>query len=299
MSDDGPESMNPPTKLALGTVQFGIDYGVSNTAGRVPVDEVECILDVAYEAGIRLIDTAWSYGEAEAVLGHLHAAERFDIVTKTAPVDDNGYRGVAAEIGESLVRLELMPAYGVLVHAAADLLGEYGEGIAKLLVRSRDNGAMQHIGVSAYNAEELYAALEVLDADLVQLPVNVFDQRLVKSGVLTDLKARGLEIHARSAFLQGLLLMEPDAAPAYFDPIRPRLAAWRMFCAERGLSPLQAALGFVTGLPEVDRVIVGVESAQQLTQVIAASTPLDPTGFDALALDDPEFVEPSRWRVGS
>jgi len=284
-------------KLALGTAQFGLDYGVSNSTGRVSAEEVARILDVAANAGIRLIDTAWAYGDAEEVLGRLHASERFDIVTKTALLSADGVEGVAAGVDESLSRLGLTSVYGLLVHAAGDLLGDSGPDLARLLVRSRENGIARRIGISAYSAEEIYAALEVFDADLVQVPVNVLDQRLLGSGVLADLKARGIEVHARSTFLQGLLLMEPAAAPAYFSPIRDRLEEWRDFCAARGLSPLAAALGFVTGLSEVDRVVVGVESAEQLTQIVAAAGPLDPADFLALALDDPMYLEPSRWQV--
>jgi aryl-alcohol dehydrogenase-like predicted oxidoreductase len=189
-------------------------------------------------------------------------------------------------------------AYGLLVHSAGDLLGDHGPDVAKILRRMKTNGAAHHIGVSAYNADELYAALGVLtDADLVQMPVNVFDQRLVRGGVLAELKSRGVEIHARSAFLQGLLLMDPSEAPSYFDPVRDRLEGWRAFCSARGLSPLAAALGFVTGLPEVDYVVVGVESVEQLEQVLAAAEPLDPADFADLALTDPAFLEPSRWQV--
>jgi len=135
------------------------------------------------------------------------------------------------------------------------------------------------------------------DADLVQVPVNVFDQRLVKSGALAELKRRGIQVHARSAFLQGLLLMAPAKLPAYFEPIRDRIEAWHSFCAERDLTPLAGALGFATGLADVDRVVVGVESVQQLQEVIAAAVPLPAADFATFALDDPAFVDPSRWQV--
>ncbi len=283
-------------KLALGTAQFGLDYGVSNAGGRVSADEVSRILDAAAAAGIRVLDTAWAYGDAEAVLGELNAAARFEIVAKTAPADENGYRGVAAEVGESLARLGAMPLYGLLIHRASDLLGEYGPKLAEMLKRFKANGAVEHIGVSAYDAEELFAALDVVgEADLVQMPVNVFDQRLVKSGALAELKSRGIEIHARSAFLQGLLLMDPSTAPTYFDPIRDHLVAWRAFCAERDLTPVAAALGFVTGLSEVDRVVVGVESAEQLAEVVASAAPLPTADFAQFGLGDIDMIDPTRW----
>jgi len=128
--------------------------------------------------------------------------------------------------------------------------------------------------------------------------VSVFDQRLLADGTLERLKERGIEIHARSALLQGLLTMAPDRLPAYFAPIRERVAAWRGFCAARGSTPLRAAIGFACGIAAVDAVVCGVETAQQLAELIAAAgEPLDPAEFRALALDDPDFVDPSRWKV--
>ncbi|MEI7814198.1 MAG: aldo/keto reductase [Coriobacteriia bacterium] len=284
-------------KIALGTAQFGLDYGVSNVAGRVPADEVASILDCACSAGVDVLDSAWAYGDAERVLGELRAAERFRIVTKTAPLAEDGVPGVAAKVRESIERLGATPLYGLLVHHPADLLGDDGPELAEMLQKLKASGAVERIGVSGYGAQELFAALEMLgDADLVQVPINVFDQRLVSSGALAKLKARGIEVHARSAYLQGLLLMDPSEIPDYFDPIRDRIAAWRVFCAERSLTPL-AALGFVTGIDEVEHVVVGVESAQQLAGVLAAAEPFQSADFAELAIDDPELVDPSRWSV--
>ncbi len=284
-------------KIALGTVQFGLDYGVSNAAGRVPAEEVTRILDGAETAGVRVLDTARAYGGAENLLGAMHASERFGIVTKTAPLGAGGVSDVAAHIEESIAALGGSPVYGLLVHSASDLLGDQGAALAALLMRLRSEGTVTRIGVSAYTAEELFAALDVLDADLVQVPVNVFDQRLVTSGALAELKKRQIEVHGRSAFLQGLLLMDPASLPAYFAPIRDRIEQWRAFCDEREVTPLAAALGFVTGLCEVDQVVVGVETAEQLAQVVASAASLPTTDFAPLALNDPAYIDPSRWQV--
>ncbi len=285
-------------KIALGTVQFGLDYGVSNSAGRVAQDEAVRILDRASAAGIGVIDTAWAYGGSEEVLGLLGAAERFRIITKTAPLDDLGVEGVSARFAESSQRLGADPLYGLLVHHAGDLLGREGAALAAEVRRLKASGAVDRIGVSAYNAEELFASLEVLGgADLVQVPVNVFDQRLIRNGALTELRNRGVEVHARSAFLQGLLLIHPEETPSYFGPIGEHLLGWHEFCAAHDMSPLSAALSFVTELETVDQVVVGVESAEQLAQIVGVSAQLPVGGFEEFALEDEAFIEPSRWRV--
>lgn len=286
-------------KIALGTAQLGLDYGIANPAGRVPEPEAARILAAAEKGGVTLLDTAAAYGEAESVLGRLGAGQRFAIVTKTARLGAGGVAEVEAAFERSLERLRVGSVHVLLVHAAADLLGAEGPALAARLRRLREQGRAARLGVSVYSAAELERALGVLDAEVVQVPVNVFDQRLVTDRTLERLKARGVEIHARSPLLQGLLVMDPAALPPYFEPIRERAAAWRRFCAERGLTPLRAALGFVAGLATVDRVVCGVERAAQLEEVIAASAPLEPGAFRALALDDPDFVDPSRWKVSA
>lgn len=284
-------------KIALGTAQLGFEYGIANTAGRVSRDEAARILDAAERGGVRLLDTAPAYGDSEEVLGALGAAGRFAIVTKTARLGATGAAGVEAAFERSLERLRTDSVHALLVHAASDLAGARGRDLAERLVRLRETGRVKRIGVSVYSAAELARALAGLDADVVQVPVNVFDQRLVTDGTLDRLKARGLEIHARSAFLQGVLLTDTARLPAYFDPIRGRLAAWRTFCATHGVTPLQAALGFLAGIDAIDHVVCGVDSVAQLEEILRAGAPLSGADFRALALDDPDFVDPSRWKI--
>ena len=284
-------------KIALGTAQLGFEYGIANTAGRVSRDEAARILDTAERGGVRLLDTAPAYGDSEEVLGALGAAGRFAIATKTVRLGMKGAAGVEEAFTRSLEKLRTGSVHTLFVHAAADLAGTAGRALAECLRSLRAAGRVERLGVSVYSAAELARALTVLDVNAVQVPVNVLDQRLVADGTLERLKARGIEIHARSAFLQGVLVTDAARLPAYFDPIRPRLAAWRSFCAERGLTPLQAALGFVCGIAAIDHVVCGVESAAQLEEILRVARPLAVADFRELALDDPDFVDPSRWRI--
>ncbi len=283
-------------KIALGTAQLGLDYGISNVSGKVSQAEAARILECAHRGGVRLLDTAPAYGDSEEVLGALGAAGRFAIATKTRRLGAKGPDGVEAAFERSLARLRTRHVYALSVHAAADLAGVRGRALAQRLRALRESGRVERLGVSVYSVAELMQALAVLDVDVVQVPLNVFDQRLLRDGTLRRLKSQGVEIHARSALLQGLLLMDPAAPHAYFDPIRSRLVAWRRFCADRGLTPLRAALGFARGIDEIDQVVCGVESVAQLEEVLAAGT-LDPCEFRDLAIDDPDFVDPSRWRI--
>ncbi|MBI3096128.1 MAG: aldo/keto reductase [Rhodocyclales bacterium] len=291
-------------KLGLGTVQFGLDYGVSNRAGRTPEAETGRILRLAADSGIRVLDTAAGYGKSEEVLGRTLPAEHpFHIVTKT-PALRAGEDGrefvdrVRASIRLSLSRLSQEKLYGVMVHRAEDLLSIQGDRLMKTLLEFRQMGVVEKVGVSVYSGEQIDAILARHPVELVQLPVSVLDQRLIGSGHVAKLKRAGIEIHARSAFLQGLLFMSPDELPAYFSPIRDHLAEYRACIESLGLTPLQAALGPVLAQPELDHVILGVNIVGQLQEILAAqAVQVDAGSLARFALTDSAMLDPSRWRL--
>ena len=291
-------------KLGLGTVQFGLDYGVSNPAGKTPEAEVGHILQLASNNGMRVLDTAAGYGESEAVLGRsLPPQHSFAIVTKApamrADEAGNDYIGrVKATLRQSMARLRQETLYGLLVHRAEDLLSAQGEQMMDALLEFKQQGMVQKVGVSVYKAEQIDAVLARHPVDLVQLPISVLDQRLIASGHLAALKRAGIEVHARSVFLQGLLLMPPHALPDYFATIQDHLTGYHTWLEGSALAPLQAALGFVLGLPELDHVILGVNSTAQLQEILAAQAgQLDAYSMARFALQDPAMLDPSRWRL--
>ena len=153
------------------------------------------------------------------------------------------------------------------------------------------------IGVSVYDAEQIDAVLRVFTPDIVQLPISVLDQRLLLNGRLERLKKEGVEIHARSVFLQGLLLMPLSRMPAYFDPIFPLLSRWHSAAQLQGMTLAQAALSYVRDIVFVDTVLVGVENLEQFRTCLTDFV-VEPT-FDAsgLACDDPLFVNPALWNL--
>lgn len=283
-------------RIGLGTVQFGIDYGVSNTAGQVPAAEVSGILATASDAGMKVLDTAASYGNAEEVLGRaLHPGHRFAIVTKTLPLS-HGLEQVERRARLSLEFLGTRPADAILVHAAQDLLGTDGPRLWSLLQRLRDEGLFRRIGISAYFADGPLRLARQYRPDLMQIPFSLLDQRLLQNGELGALKELGVEIHVRSIFLQGLLMMDPARLPASLTHAAPALAATRARIAEAGLTPVRAAIGFALARSEVDVAVVGVTSRGELSEIVAAAA-ADVPEFDwpACAIDDTTTLTPSRW----
>ncbi|MGZ9276390.1 MAG: aldo/keto reductase [Candidatus Limnocylindrales bacterium] len=290
-------------RIGLGTAQFGFDYGVSNRTGQVPAAEVGRILALAASEGVRTIDTAAAYGGAEARFGELLATDHpFSIVTKIPPCPA-GLEGAAAierwaheSVTASLTRLRASRLHGLLAHRATDLLGPEGDDIWRALEGLRQRGVVDVIGASIYSAQDLAALLERFPLRLVQLPVNVFDQRLVHDGHLARLKVLDIEVHARSVFLQGVLLMDPDDLPPHLVTARKPLAAFRAAAAAVGRTPLQAAIGYVQGLAEVDTAVVGVTTSEELAEILAANAAAWPSDwFAPFALDDAAILDPSRW----
>ena len=293
-------------KIGLGTAQFGLDYGISSPLGKTPVGEIERILDAAAENGVHIIDTASLYGDSEKVLGQcLGEHHSFHIITKTPQYNKSLITEENAEqlkkvFHESLERLKQLSLYGLLVHSADDLLAQNGAALWEAMNDIKNKGLVKKIGASVYSARQIDAILEKFPIDLIQLPVSVLDQRLIGSGHLERLKKRGIEVHARSAFLQGLLLMDPSDLPDSFCSVRVHLQQYHRFIGARNVSPVKSALNFVLNLEEVDTVIIGVASSAQLEEILHAcvgAPEMTANDYRNFAWSDEGILDPSRWKV--
>ncbi len=287
-------------KLGLGTVQFGMDYGISNTIGETDPNEVSRILTYASEQGVHFLDTANTYGNSEETLGKaISAPNLFSIVTKTPPVQSDAVglkeiRALDDAFHLSLEKLGEQSVYSLMVHHAKDLLLDGGELLFGKMQEYVKSGLIGKIGVSVYGREMLDLILERYPVDLVQVPINVFDQRLLEANYLSEIRKTGIEIHARSVFLQGLLLMEH--LPAYFSPIKDHFSTYKTHLNSLGLSLLEGALGFVHSLDEVDVVLCGVNNLQQLKEImLATNVQINTQDFSCFALQDEAAINPARW----
>jgi len=292
-------------KLGLGTVQFGLDYGISNKSGRVPQDQVHKIITSAQAQDIQVLDTAFLYGSSEEVLGNVLSSHNlnhdFTIVTKTPQFSSvlTKHDGQILEDSflQSLMRLRMTKTYGLLIHQAQDLLKQDSQILWGKMLELRERNLVKKIGVSVYTKQELEEILKKFTPDLIQLPINVFDQTLCD--LLPQLKQNNIEIHARSVFLQGLLLMELQDVPNYFDPIKSHIKQYKSYTKNYGLSGLQAALKFCHDLKHIDVALVGICSCDQLDQIVHAYNmlPQEQLDFSSFALTDEKIIKPSLWRL--
>lgn len=286
-------------RLALGTAQFGLPYGVANHTGQVGRDEARAILAHARDAGIDTLDTAMAYGESELRLGEA-GVEGWKVISKLSAIppscpDVAGW--VQESVLGSLARLRIPRLSGLLLHRPQELLGEQGQILYRALSALKEQGLVVKIGVSIYGPEELDALSPHFRFDLVQAPFNIVDRRMATSGWLKKLHQSGTEVHIRSAFLQGLLLMDEQRRPAFFQRWQPLWKEWHRWLVEQALSPLQACLGFVLAQPEVGRVVLGIDSLEQLRGILAsagAPVVVPPT---TLASQDLDLINPARWSL--
>jgi aryl-alcohol dehydrogenase-like predicted oxidoreductase len=284
-------------KLALGTAQFGLAYGIANTTGQLSESESRAIVDLARMSGIDTVDTAVAYGSSEARLGQIGVRD-FRVVTKLPALPDgepDPAAWVASSVGASLRALRCERVYGLLLHRPAQLLGLRGDSIARALEAVKAEGLVAKIGVSVYDPSELDELQRQMTLDLVQAPFSVFDQRLLSSGWIARLTELGTELHVRSAFLQGLLLMPATQRPRQFARWASAFESYDAWLADTGLTPVQACLRFACGIAGVDRVVVGVDRRAQLAELVeaAAGPPVVPPV--TLAVSDPDLVNPARW----
>ncbi len=285
--------------LGLGTVQFGGSYGISNEYDVPTALQVSEILAEARNLGVKVLDTASLYCGSEDVLGQQDLTG-FNIVTKTPRFGCSVIRDChAVELKStfctSLNHLKQPSVYALLCHHAEDLLASGGELLWKAMEGIKAEGKVQNIGVSIYDGSHLDQLMARYPMDIVQIPVNVLDQRLIRGGQLERMRKAEIEVHARSVFLQGLLLM--DDYPEYFDPIKPYLTRWRNAAVERGIRPTQAALAFVRDQQGIDVVLVGVANLDQLNECVSDFSSNNVFIGQNLACDIPEFVDPSKWGV--
>ncbi len=287
------------TKISLGTVQFGVDYGINSTSGQVKSSEVINILNYAQQCGINLLDTAPAYGNSEKALGDANI-KGFNIVTKTrhfsqTVITNKEMDKLSGDLDQSLQTLKQKSLYGLLVHNADDLFKIGADKIINQLQAFKQQGLISNIGVSIYTGDQLQKIIDRFDIDLVQLPFNILDKRLLDSGVLDKIHNRGIEVHARSVFLQGLLLMTEQSRPKQFNRWEGLWRLWHEWLNDNKLTALEATIRYVISMPEISKVLVGVDSKGQLRDIVKATDGKLPALPEELFTDDADLLNPSSW----
>jgi aryl-alcohol dehydrogenase-like predicted oxidoreductase len=294
--------MHKPSKIALGTAQFGLSYGIANIHGKPDPATVKSLLRRGRAGGICSLDTAIAYGDSEQVLGAAGVQE-FGVITKLPEIPDRISQAevpewVDAQVTGSLRRMGIERLDGLLLHRPGQLLSSIGAPLYGAMQRQVAEGRVRKIGISIYEPSELEQLMSRFSFDVVQAPFNILDFRLAGSGWVRRLQESGVALHVRSVFLQGLLLMPSSTRPAYFDRWQELWAAWDAWLHEHRLTPLQACLRYALHAEGVQQVVLGVESEAQLEEILSISNegPL-PDGYQGLRSQDADLLNPSFWNI--
>jgi aryl-alcohol dehydrogenase-like predicted oxidoreductase len=289
-------------KIALGTAQFGLDYGISNKFGRTSFPEMTEILAYAYSCGVNFLDTAVEYGTSEENIGkylkNCHD-EKWNVVSKLPKLENGPTVEVEFDRHFSMSKSRLgnfLDTY--LCHDVQQFLTckAVRDKFHKLL----ENESIRKIGVSIYTEQDIIDVLNLGGIDVIQVPISILDHRLIKSGTLKRIKACDIEIHARSIFLQGLFFLNNGELKSRFPDVVTPLNHLRNIANHHNLTLSELAMHFVDSLPEVDRIIVGVNTLQQLkTNLESYRKPYhrDITGgiLDSIDYRNEEILNPSLW----
>jgi len=276
-------------EIVLGTVQFGLNYGISNETGQTPPNEVSEILKFAWYNGLSTLDTAYSYGTSEAVLGECMETD-FNIITKFPYENDIAI--IEKNFYQSLKLLKQKQVYGLLIHDADSFIKQ--PKIWDLLQVFKKDGFVKKIGFSLYYPKELELLLSFgYTPDLIQIPYNLLDRRF--EPYFNELKLKGCEIHVRSVFLQGLFFLNPNMLSNFFDDVKPIIKDLRQtFQSNEELSSflIRTCLN-----SKIDKVVIGVNNLSQLQNIVSGlSIPHKQFDIhvDHLNIDD-KIILPFNW----
>lgn len=304
--------MNNKTRLMLGTAQLGGNYGIANAEANLTVQSSRQLINYAVSAGIGYLDTAPGYGDSETIiggcLGDFNPKTRPAVVTKLPSVQRLGLKTeeerrsfVYSSVMSSLDRLKLAALDVCLLHDPLDM-SAYKGGIIEILNELKQKQMIRRIGVSVYDPQEVETFLSLEGVDSIQIPVNLFDQRLIRNGMLNRLSEKGTEIFARSVYLQGLLLMDPEKLPDKLKQAEAPLNLLLKYCEDTGISIKELCFLFVRDLPGLTGIVVGCETVEQLEENLKwMSLPplkqkiMKEAGglFAELSL---QIIDPRRWK---
>ena len=281
-------------KIVLGTVQFGVNYGINNAAGQVPLEEVCKILKLAKTGGVKTLDTSAGYGQSELVLGKAmkESQTHFDIVSKYPKTN----RGVRETFMESLCQLGVESVYGYLVHLFKCY--EDNPSIFDEMTALKKEGKIERIGFSLYSVDQLQQLLDKrVSFDILQFPYNIFDRQF--EPYMPQLVDMGVEIHTRSAFLQGLFFKDVNTLPDKLIPLKPYLEKLHQYSGNEGVSIEHIAFGYVLANEYVKGALIGVDNHVQLeANLKVASQSLKQKDIDfikSIDIKEKELLNPVNW----
>lgn len=287
------------SKLILGTVQFGMDYGINNKEGKPSFEKVKDTLDFAYLKGISLLDTAEAYGDSQSRIGEYHkvSSRKFNIITKFSPNRKDLSENIIARVNDNLSILGVNFLYSYMFHSYDDYK-KYFSSFKDGLIELRNSNKIKKIGVSLHSNDEIIEVLKNGHIDIIQLPFNLLDNSNQRKKILLKAKSMGIEIHTRSVFLQGLFFKDPNKITGNILEIKVDLNRLNNLVSKEKMNDL--ALNYVYSKEYIDGVLLGVDNVDQLKSNIdcieGSTTKSIISEVDKIDVLNKTMLNPANWR---
>ena len=290
------------SKLILGTVQFGLRYGINNTIGKLTEDQVFELLETAYDLGVRTLDTAEAYGNAHSVISNFHkqSKKRFNIISKYSSSNFDYPIDLVERIQFHCSNFNVNYLEGYMFHSYNDFKMNINNN-PNVLDNIKNSGLVKKIGVSAYSNNEIEDLLNFKNINLIQLPFNLFDNEYQRKEILEKAKKKNIEIHTRSVFLQGLFFKDINTLTNCLLPLKNNLSELSLILKNNNISIESLALNYPLNKTYIDKVLIGVDSLEQLKNNIKATeNDFDKSIYekiDCIQIKNTKLLNPSNWKI--
>ena len=282
--------------IILGTVQFGLNYGINNTRGKISIQEVHRILDFAYYKGITTLDTATGYGDSEEIIGNYLVSnpnKKFDLITKV----NSSEISLEKQLYKSLQKLKVDKVEVLMLHSF-DLYEKFKSQLNTFCQKNKGK-LFNELGVSVYTNEELGVISLDPIIDRIQTPFNLLDNELKRGDTYTEIKSKGKVIDTRSVFLQGLFFKKIEELPTNLNKLRKPLERLKKIAESKSLTIEKLAIGYAFSMNFIDNVLIGVDSLDQLKDnlnVISNSLSMEIVDeIHRISIQDDNLLNPSLW----
>ena len=284
-------------EIILGSANFNQKYGIKKNY--IPIKEIKKLLDYAFKNKIKKIDTSPLYNKSEKIIGLLNN-NRFKIISKIPKIPKNIVKKnikswIKTKATNSIKELKIKKFECLLLHHANSLLGKNGDEVYKSMKNIKLGGLTNKIGISIYDFKMLDKILNRFKFDIVQAPFNIFDRRLIESGLLNKLKKRKIEIHVRSIFLQGILLLKFNQLPKKLKKVNKKWMLWEYWLKQNKLDSLQACLSFILNQKKLNAIVVGYNSKKQLSKFLKFKKEKNNFFIPNFKIKNKNLTDPRKW----
>ena len=294
--------MQTSNKIVLGTVQFGLKYGINNSFGKPGKEVVGSILDLAFKNNIRLLDTAEAYGNSQEVIGDYHrsSGNKFSVITKFSSKNGTIPGKLSVRIQEDLKILNVDSLYCYMFHSFNDFI-KYFDIFKNEIIELKRAKIINRFGVSVYTSQEIAELLKYDVIDLIQFPFNLLDNNNQRSGIIKRSKDKGIEIHTRSVFLQGLFFKNTNDLSGKLVSLVPYVREVSRISKTNNIDLNALSLNYVLQQENIDNVIIGVDSVGQLQENITSLQKKVPKEvirqIDLINVKEVDLLNPSNWNL--